>query len=168
MSIPNPESCVLSTTASTGYRFEPSTELARAVKQIHMELDLGTCSRTDLILTDDDFYFLETNTCPGMTERSLVPYSARESGLEGVEFVRRMVEGAYRPAPETMEWRGGWSLKSPRRVCLWLSIDPVIELWKKRATNSSVFVISFCEDGLTIEKGFVIWSRKQIALRSHD
>lgn len=80
-------------------------ELARAVKQIHMELDLGTCSRTDLILTDEDFYFLETNTCPGMTERSLVPYSARESGLEGTELVRRMVEGAI--AQHLKRWSGG-------------------------------------------------------------
>ena len=84
---------------------ELQLELARAVKQIHMELDLGTCSRTDLILTEDDFYFLETNTCPGMTERSLVPYSARESGLDENELVRRMIEGAI--AQHLKRWSGG-------------------------------------------------------------
>ena len=82
-------------------------ELARAVKQIHMELDLGTCSRTDLILSEDEFYFLETNTCPGMTERSLVPHSARESGLDGSELVRRMIEGAI--AQHLKRWSGGAS-----------------------------------------------------------
>ncbi|MAJ27805.1 hypothetical protein CBD41_00195 [bacterium TMED181] len=89
------ELCSLDLKCPAGIDPDLQLELSRAVKQIHMELDLGTCSRTDLILCEDDeFYFLETNTCPGMTERSLVPYSARVSGIESSELVRRMIDGA--------------------------------------------------------------------------
>ncbi|OUU22710.1 MAG: hypothetical protein CBC13_07365 [Planctomycetia bacterium TMED53] len=80
-------------------------EMARAIKQIHMEFDLGTCSRTDLILADSEFYFLETNTCPGMTERSLVPHSAIQSGLDGPELMRRMIDGAI--SQHLRRWSGG-------------------------------------------------------------
>ncbi len=80
-------------------------EISRAIKQIHMEFDLGTCSRTDLILAESGYYFLETNTCPGMTNRSLVPYSAVQSGLDGPELMRRLIDGAI--AQHLRRWSGG-------------------------------------------------------------
>ena len=45
----------------------------RNAKLIHNELKLSGASRSDFILCDDKVYFLEVNTCPGMTETSLLP-----------------------------------------------------------------------------------------------
>jgi len=45
----------------------------RNAKLIHDELKLSGASRSDFILSDNKIYFLEVNTCPGMTETSLLP-----------------------------------------------------------------------------------------------
>jgi D-alanine-D-alanine ligase len=68
-------------------------DLAREVRQMHLELQLGTASRTDLILDQgNNPVYLETNTVPGMTKDSLLPLSASKSGIAGPDLVRKMVE----------------------------------------------------------------------------
>jgi D-alanine-D-alanine ligase len=59
---------------------------------MHLELDLGTTSRTDLILTEDGPVYLETNTVPGCTERSILPMAAELSGISGPDLVKKMLE----------------------------------------------------------------------------
>ncbi|MDE0959445.1 MAG: hypothetical protein OSB09_01545 [Planctomycetota bacterium] len=67
--------------------------IAQEIRQMHLELDLGTASRTDLILTKDDGpVYLETNTVPGCTERSILPVAAELSGINGPELVKKMLE----------------------------------------------------------------------------
>lgn len=93
----DPESrqlCDLQIICPSSVDTEVSLDLSRAVRQIHLELDLGTLSRTDVMICGVEYFFLETNTCPGMTHRSLVPLSAKESGFEGPELVRRMLDAA--------------------------------------------------------------------------
>ncbi len=51
-------------------------------------------ARADFIWSEEDnkIYFLEINTIPGMTATSLVPQSAKASGLEFGEFLDRIIE----------------------------------------------------------------------------
>ena len=51
----------------------------------HTILGCSGMSRTDMIVSDDDIYVLETNTIPGMTPTSLLP---QEALFEGISFPR--------------------------------------------------------------------------------
>lgn len=72
--------------------YQRAQELAVAA---HKALGCAGCSRSDFIVTADGTpVILETNTIPGMTERSLLPDSARRSGIPFPELCRRFVEWA--------------------------------------------------------------------------
>ncbi|MGE4632480.1 MAG: hypothetical protein AAEJ47_05540 [Planctomycetota bacterium] len=69
--------------------------IAREIRQMHLELQLGTISRTDLIIEDGgSSVYLETNTVPGMTEKSLLPLCAQQTGISGPELVKKMIDVA--------------------------------------------------------------------------
>ncbi len=77
-------------------RYEEVLEMALTA---HKVLGCRGVSRSDFRLDDDgdgggDFYILETNTQPGMTELSLVPEIAGHAGISFEELVRWMVEDA--------------------------------------------------------------------------
>ncbi|MGE4618409.1 MAG: hypothetical protein AAEJ04_01220 [Planctomycetota bacterium] len=68
-------------------------DLAREIRQLHLELQLGTVSRTDLLIdNENNTIYLETNSVPGMTKDSLLPLSAAQTGLDGPSLVRKMIE----------------------------------------------------------------------------
>ena len=48
----------------------------------------------DYMVTDDQAYFLEVNTIPGMTELSLVPKAAAHVGMSFDELCDRLLDGA--------------------------------------------------------------------------
>jgi len=50
--------------------------------KIHQELGLRHMSRSDFIVKDDQPYFLEVNTIPGLTKNSLVPKAVKVAGLD--------------------------------------------------------------------------------------
>ena len=58
----------------------------------HQALQLKGYSRTDMIVRGDEFFILETNTIPGMTETSLLPQAAAEAGLGFAALLDRLVE----------------------------------------------------------------------------
>lgn len=60
--------------------------------EIHKELGLKGISRSDFMLKDGKIYFLEVNTCPGMTETSLIPELGTLKGYDFDSLVRKMVE----------------------------------------------------------------------------
>lgn len=64
--------------------------------KIHRQLRLRDMSRTDMIIRSDDnaLYVLETNTIPGMSQQSLLPKAAAESGLDMPELMKLLVEAA--------------------------------------------------------------------------
>jgi D-alanine-D-alanine ligase len=62
----------------------------------HKVLKLRHYSRTDMILKDDEFFVLETNTIPGMTETSLLPLAARVAGLAFKDLVQKLLELALK------------------------------------------------------------------------
>lgn len=64
----------------------------RAATTAHTALGCEGYSRTDLIATgDDEVYFLELNTLPGLTTSSLVPQELAEVGIAFREFLERQI-----------------------------------------------------------------------------
>ena len=58
----------------------------------HRALQLRGYSRTDMIISGDDIYVLETNTIPGMTPTSLLPQGAAAAGLDFTALLDRLIE----------------------------------------------------------------------------
>jgi D-alanine-D-alanine ligase len=58
----------------------------------HRALQLRGYSRTDMIVSGDDIYILETNTIPGMTPTSLLPQGAAAAGLDFPALLDRLIE----------------------------------------------------------------------------
>lgn len=58
----------------------------------HRALLLRGYSRTDMIVSGDDIYVLETNTIPGMTPTSLLPQGAAAAGLDFSALLDRLIE----------------------------------------------------------------------------
>lgn len=58
----------------------------------HRCLQLRGYSRTDMILSGNELYLLETNTIPGMTPTSLFPQAAAEAGISFAQLLDRLVE----------------------------------------------------------------------------
>lgn len=50
--------------------------------------------RVDFMVTEQQFYFLEVNTIPGMTETSLLPKAAACEGMEFADLVERILKDA--------------------------------------------------------------------------
>ncbi len=70
--------------------------LTRRVQQLacdaHKALFLEGYSRTDMILSGNDLFVLETNTIPGMTATSLYPQSAAAAGYSFSSLLDRLIE----------------------------------------------------------------------------
>lgn len=58
----------------------------------HRALQLRGYSRTDMIISNNDIYALETNTIPGMTPTSLLPQAAAAAGLDFSALLDRLIE----------------------------------------------------------------------------
>jgi D-alanine-D-alanine ligase len=58
----------------------------------HQALKCRGYSRTDMIVSDDEAYVLETNTIPGMTATSLYPQAAAAAGISFSELLDRLIE----------------------------------------------------------------------------
>jgi len=58
----------------------------------HRALELRGYSRTDMIVSGDDIYVLETNTIPGMTPTSLLPQGAAAAGYDFAALLDRLLE----------------------------------------------------------------------------
>jgi D-alanine-D-alanine ligase len=60
--------------------------------EAHAVLQCRGYSRTDMMLREDRFYLLETNTIPGMTATSLFPQAARAAGYGFGQLLDRLVQ----------------------------------------------------------------------------
>lgn len=71
-------------------------KVQQAAREAHRILGCFGCSRTDIILSEDNCpYVLEINTIPGMTSRSLLPKAARISGIDFNQLCIKLLELAY-------------------------------------------------------------------------
>lgn len=64
----------------------------------HQVLCCRGYTRTDMIVTEDEVYVLETNTIPGMTATSLFPQAAAVAGLSFSAMLDRLIELALEDA----------------------------------------------------------------------
>lgn len=60
--------------------------------KIHNVVGLKGISRSDFILKDNEVYFLEVNTCPGMTKTSLIPDLGTLKGYTFDDLVKIVVD----------------------------------------------------------------------------
>ena len=58
----------------------------------HQALKCRGYSRTDMIVSNEEVYILETNTIPGMTATSLYPQAAAAAGISFSELLDRLIE----------------------------------------------------------------------------
>ena len=66
-------------------------KLAAAARAAHELLSLSQYSRSDFIVVDDDVYFLEVNTLPGLTAESLLPKSLEAIGCSYQSFITHLL-----------------------------------------------------------------------------
>ena len=63
-------------------------------KKIYAHLGCSGLVRVDYICSEDDLYFLEVNTVPGMTSASLVPQMVRAAGMTMTDFLTTVIENS--------------------------------------------------------------------------
>lgn len=61
----------------------------------HELLGCKSLSRTDMILSGDTLYVLETNTLPGMTNTSFIPQQAKAHGLTMTQVIDILIQSAH-------------------------------------------------------------------------
>jgi D-alanine-D-alanine ligase len=77
---------------------EALTDLARDLAvRAHRALYCRGYSRTDMIVSGDGIFVLETNTIPGMTQTSLFPQAAAAAGMDFPALLDRLIELALEP-----------------------------------------------------------------------
>ena len=78
---------------------DPATDRALQQRCLRAFQSVGVTGwgRLDLIIDDDGApWFLDVNTCPGMTSHSLVPMAARAVGIDFPELCWRILETSFR------------------------------------------------------------------------
>ena len=71
---------------------ENETIIQNLAIKIFKKLKLKGFTRSDFILTDDKFYFLEINTIPGLTKESILPQQAQEAGISLKNLFKSVIE----------------------------------------------------------------------------
>ncbi|EGY28840.1 D-alanine--D-alanine ligase [Candidatus Regiella insecticola 5.15] len=76
----------------SGLNEKQEQQLAELAKQAYQALGCSGWGRVDVMQDSDaNFYLLEVNTSPGMTEHSLVPMAARQYGLNFSQLVVKIL-----------------------------------------------------------------------------
>ena len=68
--------------------------IQQAAETSYASLGCRGAARVDFMATEDDFYFLEVNTIPGMTETSLLPKAAADCGMDFATLVEEILDDA--------------------------------------------------------------------------
>lgn len=68
-----------------------SDELVRQARTMHQTLGLRHYSHSDFIISPKGIYYLETNSLPGLTEKSVFPQSLAAVGVSLPEFFTHLV-----------------------------------------------------------------------------
>ncbi|KJJ85612.1 D-alanine--D-alanine ligase [Candidatus Omnitrophus magneticus] len=73
-------------------------KIQELAKKAHLVLGCEGVSRVDIRLnSDNEPFVLEVNTIPGLTERSLLPMSAKARGIDFTELCVRILASAFNP-----------------------------------------------------------------------
>lgn len=69
-------------------------KVAEVAKKVYQVLNMKGFSRSEYILVNDEPYFLEMNTVPGMTKESILPQQAAEAGISLSDLFGKAIEAA--------------------------------------------------------------------------
>lgn len=77
-------------------RFDYNTkdEIMRLSKTVHEMLNLSQYSRSDFVIAHDGIYFLEVNTLPGLSKKSLFPKALMSVGVSYRDFITHLISDA--------------------------------------------------------------------------
>ena len=71
---------------------ENETIIQNLAIKIFKKLKLKGFTRSDFILTDNKFYFLEINTVPGLTKESILPQQAKKAGISLKKLFKSVIK----------------------------------------------------------------------------
>ncbi|MFO8086338.1 MAG: D-alanine--D-alanine ligase [Bacteroidales bacterium] len=75
---------------------DTALEIKRLSNYIYNKLMCKGIVRVDFIIKDNQYYFLELNTVPGMSEASIVPQQIRAAGLKEKDIFQLAIENAWK------------------------------------------------------------------------
>lgn len=75
---------------------ELTNKIQRTTEYIYRKLDFKGMCRVDYIIRGNDYYMLEVNSIPGLSEESIVPQQARAMGISLEELFGLSVEEAMK------------------------------------------------------------------------
>ena len=73
---------------------EMEAKIAKVAKQVYRILNMKGISRSEYIIVNEEPYFLEMNTVPGLTEASLIPQQAAAAGISLLQLFHDIIETA--------------------------------------------------------------------------
>jgi D-alanine-D-alanine ligase len=74
---------------------EAETDIKTISAMLYRQMDCNGFVRFDYILTENDLYFLELNSIPGMSEHSLIPQQAEAFGITKKELFTWAVDNLF-------------------------------------------------------------------------
>lgn len=77
---------------------EAELDIKAVSSMLYHEMNCKGFVRFDYILTEDELYFLEVNTIPGITEASILPQMANDYGLNLTEFFSLALDPLFNKA----------------------------------------------------------------------
>ncbi|AUC85053.1 D-alanine--D-alanine ligase [Polaribacter sp. ALD11] len=73
---------------------EQQAKVEKVAKKVYEILNMSGFSRSEYIFVDDEPYFLEMNTVPGLTENSILPQQAQVAGISLAALFDSAIEAA--------------------------------------------------------------------------
>jgi len=73
---------------------EVQKKVEEVAKKVYKVLNMSGFSRSEYILVNEEPFFLEMNTVPGMTEESILPQQAAAAGISMRELLDNAIEMA--------------------------------------------------------------------------
>ncbi|MDX6746836.1 D-alanine--D-alanine ligase [Polaribacter sp. PL03] len=71
-------------------------KVEKVAKKVYNILNMSGFSRSEYIFIKDEPYFLEINTVPGLTEKSILPQQAQEAGITLSQLFENAIETALK------------------------------------------------------------------------
>ncbi|WP_299668114.1 D-alanine--D-alanine ligase [uncultured Polaribacter sp.] len=68
-------------------------KVEKVAKRVYEILNMSGFSRSEYIFVDDEPYFLEMNTVPGLTEESILPQQAQKAGISLAALFDNAIQG---------------------------------------------------------------------------
>jgi D-alanine-D-alanine ligase len=69
-------------------------KIEKTAKKVYEILKISGFSRAEFIFVNEEPYFLEINTVPGLTEKSILPQQAKAAGISLAELFENAIESA--------------------------------------------------------------------------